>query len=37
MKKENVWKILDMLYEENKEAVKEWIHSKWPHGYGLYE
>lgn len=37
MKKENVWKILDVLYEENKEAVKEWIYSKWSHGYGLYE
>jgi len=37
LKKENVFKILDALAEENIEAVKEWIYNKFPHGIGLYE
>jgi len=37
IKEEDVWKVLDILYEENEEAVRRWIYHKWPHGIGLYD
>ena len=37
MEKEDIWKILDILYKENESAVKEWVYHKWPHGFGLFD
>jgi hypothetical protein len=37
MRPELIKKLLDLLFEEDYEAVIEWIHHKFPHGIGLYD
>jgi len=29
--------ILDLIYEIDEEALRDWIYEKWPHGYGIYD
>ena len=34
---DNVDSIIDALYDRHPEEVKQWIYSKFPHGYGLFD
>lgn len=35
--KELLFELLDYLYIDHEEELKEWIFEKYPHGIGLYD
>ncbi len=35
--KKLLFELLDYLYQNNEEEIKEWIYETYPHGIGLYD